>query len=235
LVRTITADEIDFSPAASTAVVSDTLRFILPIPVMADGGAPLRQVEGEAAGQPFIGQDGRPIEGRGLAFFNPDDGCNDFARCDGRAAIIVGHMTEELGRRLDGEVRSLAADPGQLGLDDLRAILTFATERLGLTAHSASRDYVRDAMTPLDAAGVEAYGLHRRRGDQQCRAVYVAGAGRFLGPAATPQVFSDGAVIIALQGAVWLAQPASFEAHYKHPDGRSIRVAELAAQIPRGQ
>lgn len=235
MVRTITADEIDFSPTMSTAVVSDTLRFVVPVPAMADGGAPLRQVEGEAAGEPFIGKDGRPIEGPGLAFFNSDDGCNDFVRCDGRAVIIVGDMTEALGRRLDGKVRSLAADPGQLELADLRAVLAFATEGLGLIAHSSRRDYVRDAMTPLDAAGIEAYGLHRRRGDQPCRAVFVAGAGRFLGPAATPQVFSDGAVIIARQDSVWLCQPDRFETNYKHPDGRPIRVAELAAQFPKGR
>ena len=36
--RLITADQIDFGPKASTPVVSDTLRFVIPVPAFKGGG-----------------------------------------------------------------------------------------------------------------------------------------------------------------------------------------------------
>ncbi|HEX4097302.1 MAG TPA: hypothetical protein VHX64_11275, partial [Caulobacteraceae bacterium] len=70
------------------------------------------------------------------------------------------------------------------------------------------------------------------RADQVCRAVYVPGSGSFLGPAASPQLFLAGAVILKHGDSVRLVQPVSFEAGYRFMDGRPARVSELASQSP---
>ena len=233
--RTITADQIDFGEDVSTPVISNTLRYILPVPALPDGGEPLVQVEGESAGMPFLDRDGRTVEGRGLAFFNPDDGCNTFVRCDGRGVIILGVVDTDQAARLDAKIGSLATVPSELTLADLKEVLRYAEEDLGLIAHNSTREFVGSAMTPVAGEGSDTHGLHRRRADLICRAVYVGGSGHFLGPAATPQVFVDGAVILKVQGSVWLAQCASFEKAYRHPDGRPVSVSELAVQSPKGR
>src|SRR5580698_7178463 len=71
--------------------------------------------------------------------------------------------------------------------------------------------------------------LHQRKRDI-CRAVHIAGKGSFLGPAASPQRFADGVVIVKHGDSVRAVQPISFEANYQFLDGRPARMAELPTQ-----
>ena len=113
-------------------------------------------------------------------------------------------------------------------------MLHYADQDLGIPAqYNSTREFVAGAMLRVaPTTGVDAYGMHRRSRLDLCDAVYVPGAGAFLGPAATPQRFEDGAVIVRHAGAVHLAQVDAFEATYKHPDGRAVRVKDLASQSP---
>jgi hypothetical protein len=232
--RSLTADSIDFSPEASTPVISGAQKFVLPIAAFKDGGDALVYPDGDKAGQPITDQRGRPIAGRGLVFFNADDGAYQVVRGDGNGVVIIGSVTEAQAAKLVAKVRELAADPSELSLAEVRQVLRYASQDLGLIGmYNSSRAFVASEMTEVGpSTGIPAYGLHRRDERTICRAVYVAGSGEFQGPAATPQKFVDGAVILNQGGDVRLIQPRAFEASYKHADGRPVKVSELAVLKP---
>jgi hypothetical protein len=229
--RLITADQIDFGPRASTPVVSDTLRFVIPVPAFADGGEPLLPPEGSG---PFLDWEGNPITGRGVVFYNPDDRCYQAAQGNGKEVVIFGLITAPEAKKLATETRKMAADPNDLTLVQFKALLQFAAEDLGQIAiYNSTRVSVESAMTRVGPdTGIADYGLFHRSGQDLCDAVFVPGDGVFQGPAATPQQFEDGAVIIRQGDDVHLVQTTSFEATYKHPDGSAISVSELAVQSP---
>jgi hypothetical protein len=233
--RMITADQVDFAADRSTAVVSGAQKFIIPMPAVEDDdGAPLLYLDGERAGQPVLDQQDRPIRGKGLAFFNADDDCYQIARANGSDVIIVGAVTEEDAARIDAKVRTLAADPASLSIEDIARVLRFVTAELGLIAvYNTTRQFVSDNMIQMGTgSGTASYGLHRRDDRDVCRAVYIRGSGQFAGPAATPQQFHDGAVIVKQAGVVRLIQPDAFAATYRHADGRRLQISELAVQDP---
>jgi hypothetical protein len=227
----ITADQIDFGPDAATPVISDALKFVIPVPAFEGGGEPL--VPPDADG-PFLNWAGKPITGRGVVFFNPDDRSWQAARGDGQAVVILNMVTPRDGERLAARVAEFAADPNELTLGQFKAVLGFARDDLGLIAiYDSTRDAIARSMSKADPdLGIAAYGLFRRNRADLCEAVFVPGAGAFQGPAATPQQFDDGAVIVRHGSSVRLVQRAAFEATYKHVDGRPLRASELAVQSP---
>lgn len=227
--RLIRADQIDFSERASTAVVSDTLRFILPVPLLAGGGEPLLNPDGSA---PFIDRNGAQVHGRGLVFFDRDDRCWEVARGDGSDVIVFSPIDAAKADALSRRIADLAPTPERLTVGQLKEVIAFAYDQLGLrSAHHSSCAWVAEAMTPI-AADAFGAGVYQRKASQTCRAVYLAGTGSFAGPGATPQRFEDGAVIVSGAGSIHLVQPVSFETTYRLADGRPARVAELATQAP---
>ena len=86
-------------------------------------GEPLHPPPGEEAGGSFKDHHGRPIEGRGIAFFNPADDCWQVARGDGAAVIIIAPVTEDQGDALMAKVRRLSRDPERLTLEQLKAMI----------------------------------------------------------------------------------------------------------------
>lgn len=233
LTRLIRHDQIDFGPDKSTPVISDTLRFVIPVPAFAGGGEPLTPPD---AGEPFRDWSGKPITGRGVVFFNPDDQCFQAAHGDGSEVVIFGLITTAQAKRLQAEVAKSATDPHDLTLPQFKAVLEFAAKQLGQIAiYNSTRAAVASAMIPAPPdTGIDGYGLYRRSRQDLCDAVYVPGDGVFQGPAATPQQFTGGAVIVRQGQDIHLVQTASFQATYKHPDGSPISVGELAAQSPEG-
>jgi hypothetical protein len=227
--RILTVEQIDFGDSASSAVVSDAHRYVLPVPVLAGGGEPLVRPDGA----PLIDREGRAIVGRGIVLFDHDDNAWEVAPGDGSAVILFGPVTEAAADAFSRRIGELASDPRDLTLSDLKALIAFACGELAIRAsYTTSWRYVDATMVPEAGVSAGGHGLYRRRADQVCRAVYVPGAGAFRGPAASPQLFADGAVIIQHADSVRLAQPASFEAFYRFLDGRPARVSELASQSP---
>jgi hypothetical protein len=230
--RLITADQIDFGPKASTPVVSDTLRFVIPVPVFEGGGEPLVPPDGAEA---FTDWEGKPISGRGVVFYNPDDRCYQAARGDGSEVVIFGMINRREANLLAAETAKSASNPNRLTLPQFKALLDFAARDLGQIAiYNAARASVESTMVRAGAdTGISDYGLYRRSREDVCEAVFIPGDGVFEGPAATPQTFTDGAVIVRQGDDIHLVQTTSFEATYKHPDGSPIHVAELAVQSPK--
>jgi hypothetical protein len=233
-VRMITPDQIDFGPEASTAVVSGTQRFVIPVPAFKDGGEPLVFPDGEKAGQPITDWRGRPVGGRGLVFFNADDRAYQVVRGDGNGVVVIGLVTQKQAEKLVAKVHEFASDPNELALGQLKEVLRYAREDLGLLGiYDSNREFVATKMSKVAPdTGISAFGLHKRDERDICRAVYVPGSGEFQGPAASPQKFANGAVILQQGSDVRLIQPSAFEASYTHADGRAVKVSELAVQTP---
>jgi len=232
--RTITAADLDFSDEASSLVYSDTLRFILPVPKLKGGGEPLAPPPGEKATGAFLDHRGRPIKGRGVVFYNPDDECWQAAPGDGSAVIVFSPVDEAKGAELAAKALSFSPDPEALTLEQIKAIVAFAGE-LGIgAAYDSTRAFVAQRMRPFDRKAPRGFGLHWRKAHDKCRAIFIPGAGQFHGPAATPQTFRNGAVIIKQGKSMRLAQARSFAATYRFTDGRPAVVSELKQQDPPG-
>jgi len=233
-VRMIAADQIDFGSGASTAVVSGTQRFVLPVPAFKDGGEALVFPDGEKMGQPITDWQGRPVGGRGLVFLNSVDRTYQAVRGDGQGVVIIGFVSKNQAERVIAKVLEFVSHPDELTLDQFKEVLRHAREELGLCdMYDSNREFVATKMSKVAPdTGVSAFGLHKRDERDVCRAVYVPGSGEFRGPAATPQKFAQGAIILQQGSNVRLIQPTAFEASYTHVDGRPVSVSEVAVQVP---
>lgn len=228
----ITAEQIDFGADKSTPVISGAQKFVIPVPAFKDGGEQLVYPEGEKAGQPIADWQDKPIGDKGLVFFNGKDRAYQAVKGDGNGVVIINLVTEEQAAKLTAKINEFNSDPTQLSLGEIKEVLKYAREDLGLVdMYNSDKGFIAGKMSSVGAGtGVQAYGLHKRDDRDICHAVFVPGSGEFQGPAATPQQFSDGAVILQQGKDVRLIQPDAFEASYKHADGRSITVSELAVQ-----
>jgi hypothetical protein len=233
-VRLITPDQIDFGSGASTAVVSGTQRFILPVPAFKDGGEPLVFPDGERAGQPVMDWQGKPVGGSGLVFLNAVDRTYQAVRGDGQGVVIIGFVSRHEAERIVAKVLEFVSHPDELTLDQFKEVLRHAREDLGLCdMYDSNREFVATKMSKVAPdTGVSAFGLHKRDERDVCRAVYVPGNGEFRGPAATPQKFAQGAIILKQGSNVRLIQPSAFEASYTYADGRPLSISEVAVQSP---
>jgi hypothetical protein len=96
--------------------------------------------------------------------------------------------------------------------------------------YNSTRSFIKLKMTPVVAsetprAGgqpIEAYGLMKRDDRDVCQAVYIPGRFVFEGPAATPQVFEDGGVIVKQGAEMRGVQPEIFIRTYQLADGKPI-------------
>jgi hypothetical protein len=232
LTRVLRPEDFDFNENASAAVLSDSPRFVIPAPDFADGGEPLARPDGK----PLVDRQGRTIEGRGIAFIDPDDRAWEVAHGDGTAAILISPMNEPVAAAIAAEIARLVPSADALTVEQVRELLAFARRQPGVRAtYATTRAYVAEAMVPGPEAAAAGYGLYHRRSDQICRAVFVPGRGEFLGPAASPQLFDDGAVVLKHGDSVRLIQSASFELGYRFLDGRMAHAVELPVQDPPGR
>jgi len=223
-------------------VISSAQKFIIPVPAFVQGGEPLVYPQGyEKAGQPILDYTGKPVGDRGLVFFNGKDKSWQAVKGDGEGVIIINEVTQEQARKLYQKIRDLRPDPNHLTLDELKQVLSFAQQQLGLIdMYNSSRSFVQEKMTPVIAGevpkvngnAVKAYGFVKRDDRDVNQAIYIPGAFFFDGPAASPQEFRDGGVIVEQGGKMRGVQTDIFVRTYKLSDGRSISsvTVDLTAQ-----
>jgi hypothetical protein len=178
---------------------------------------------------------------RGLVFFNGKDKSWQAVKGDGEGVIIINEVTREQAKKLYQKVQELKPDPNNLTLDELKQVLSFAQQQLGLIdMYNSSRAFVQEKMTPVIAGEVpkvngnevKAYGFVKRDDRDVNQAIYIPGEFVFEGPAASPQEFKDGGVIVEQGGKMRGVQPDIFVRTYKLSDGRSISsvTADLKTQ-----
>ena len=245
----VTKNQFDFDKG--TEVVSGAQKFIVPVPTFSEtgGGEDLVYPKGATdkegkslAGQPITDWQGKPIGGpgeKGVVFFNHKDQSYQAVKADGNGVVILNQVTDEQGAKLQEKI---GKDPGKLSLQEFKGALEYAHSDLGVgDMYNSDRDFIKNKMNAMETSdtGVAQYGLHRRDDRDVCHAVYVEGVGEFQGPAATPQKFENGAVLIrqpdskAEDGFAYrLIQPDAFQETYKNKDGSAIELKKLSTQKP---
>jgi hypothetical protein len=239
-VRRVTPGELHLDRDSGTPVISSAQKFIIPVPAFRDGGEPLVYPKGDQkAGQPILDYEGKAIGRKGLVFFNAKDRSRQAVAGDGRGVIIVNEVTPEQASRLDEKIRSLQPDPGLLTLAQLKEVLDFARDQLGLgDVYNSDREFIAAKMTAVAAIEppringrmIEPYGLMKRDDRDLCYAVHIPGKFVFEGPAASPQVFDNGGVIVRQGDAFRGVQPDIFLRTYRMEDGRTIASPTELAQ-----
>ncbi len=244
--RHLTHSQFNFD--AGTEVVSSAQKFIIPVPQFE--GEDLVYPQGakgangeDLSGKPMVDWEGNPIGGpgeKGLVFFNHKDQSWQAVKADGKGVVILNQVTQAQGERLS---QRIGGDPSSLTLGEFKEVLEFAHGDLGIgDMYNSDRDFIRDKMDPMECcqSGVPEYGLHRRDDRDLCHAVLVLGSGTFQGPAASPQRFDDGAVLVRqpdrkAEGGYGyqLVQPDIFLETYKHKDGRGLTLGQIAQQDPQ--
>jgi hypothetical protein len=230
--RKITPAELPSDPSSSTAVISSAQKFIIPISALGATGEPLvYPKEHERAGQPILDFEGKPIGEKGLVFFNAEDQSIQAVAGDGQGVIIINEVTEEQAEKLYQKIKEFHPDPNKLTLSQMKQMLDFARTELKLGGmYNSTRSFVRSNMIPAVAGQVPHaegkeiadYGLKKRDDRDVCHAVYIPGKFVFEGPAASPQVFENGGVIVEQGGKFRGVQPEAFVRTYRLLDGRPI-------------
>lgn len=101
---------------------------------------------------------------------------------DGQGVIIFGGATPQQWEMFHGRVLGIlrGQDFSTLTLDMIEQLLITANlDGMG-DRYNSDRAYVDSMLVPVRSGG-DHYGLYRRRGDQECRALYVEGSGTFTG------------------------------------------------------
>lgn len=240
-IRKIAPADLKVGSGYSTSVISNAQKFIIPVPVLVQGGEPLVYPQSyEKAGQPILDYTGKPVGDRGLVFFNGKDRSWQAVKGDGEGVIIINEVTQDQAKKLYQKVQALKPNPNNLTLDELKQVLSFAQEQLGLVdMYNSSRSFVLGKMTPVisgeipkvNGNEIKAYGFVKRDDRDVNQAIYIPGEFVFEGPAASPQEFKDGGVIVEQGGKMRGVQPDIFVRTYKLSDGRSI--ASVAADLAR--
>jgi hypothetical protein len=202
------------------------------VPALGQGGEPLVYPVGDQkAGQPIVGYSGIPVGDRGLVFFNGKDQSWQAVEGDGEGVIIINEVTLEQAKTLYQRIATLKLDPNTLTLSELKSILVFAQKQLGLVdMYNSSRAFVQAHMIPaiagvvpmVNGKAIEAYGFKRRDDRDVNQAIYIPGDFVFAGPAASPQIFTNGGVIVEQGGEMRGVQPDIFVRTYRLSDGRQI-------------
>lgn len=230
--KIVKAEDLQFGPGLSTPVISQAQKFILPVPALGSAGEKLvYPTNHEHAGEPITDWQGNPVGDTGVVFFNSKDKAWQAAPGDGNAVIIINEVTEEQATKIREKIREFRQDPNDLSLGEIKQVLTFVRDQLGIgDMYNSTKQFVVEHMTPAlrneeasaQSKTPEVYGLMKRDDKDICQAVYVPGTFVFQGPAATPQVFKDGGVLIQQGDSIRGVQPDVFQRTYQHADGRAF-------------
>lgn len=231
-VRKVAPADLRFDQESSTVVISSAQKFIIPVPAFKQKGDPLVYPRGhERADQPILDYQGKPVGDRGLVFFNGKDRSWQAVQGDGQGVIIINEVNEERASKLYQKVREFQEDPNNLTVNQFKEVLDYAQNQLELKdMYNSTRSFIKSKMTPVVASDmprvggkeVEAFGLMKRDDRDVCQAVFVPGRFVFAGPAATPQLFENGGVLVKQGEDVRGVQPEIFVRTYKFRDGKPI-------------
>jgi len=231
-IRRIAPAGLKVGSGYSTPVISNAQKFIIPIPAFGQAGELLVYPKSyEQGGKPILDYTGQPVDDRGLVFFNGKDKSWQAVLGDGEGVIIINEVTQEQAAKLYQKIQELKPEPKNLTLDELKQVLAFARQQLGLVdMYNSTRSFVQEKMTPviahevrlINGKEIEAYGFIKRDDRDVNQAIYIPGEFLFEGPAASPQEFKNGGVIVEQGGKMRGVQPDIFLRTYQLSDGRPI-------------
>ena len=215
----LTLASLSFVSAA--AVISGAQKFVIPVP--STGAEPLVHPDGDNAGQPIVDYKGTPIGDVGVVFFNGKDNCTQAAKSDG-GVVLLNQVTAAQAALLAEKI----GDISTLTVPKLKEVLAYARTELGLVdQYNSDTGFIASKMTPVTTALGEAYGHFKRDDRDICQAIRVEGEGEYEGPAATPQLFTNGAVLVQQGKDVRLVQPDIFVETYRKADGTQLTLDDV--------
>lgn len=224
-----------------TPVTSSAQKFIIPVPNFQDG-EPLiypkdypedadPAIAGKSvpnAGKPITDWEGKSIGSSGIIFFNYKDKCYQAVQGDGTGVIIVNLVTKIQAKKLCDKINEFGSNPDKLSYKQINDVLQYAKKKLGLDdVYNSNIKFVGSKMSKVtEDTPYPNYGLHKRDDRDICYSTYISGSSSFQGPAATPQEFSNGAVILKQGDDVRLIQTEEFKQSYTHLNGNKIQTVE---------
>ena len=154
---------------------------------------------------------------------------------DGTGVIIINEVTEAQAAILTAKVETLGGTPEALNLTQIKEVLKNAAD-IGLTdMYNSERSFIQSKMTPVGHLGHDGFGLHKRDDRDICLAVRLDGHGEFIGPAASPQQFEKGAVIVQQGDKFRLVQSDIFERTYRAADNSPLNTKALPLATVNGK
>ena len=234
--RKVHADQLNITPETGTPVISSAQKFVIPIGKLPSGGEELKYPGGDVrAGDPICDYKGEPIGERGVVFFNYKDMAFQAVPGDGTGVIILNEVTKQQAQALEAKISSLATTPSRMTLEQIKEVLGFARDELGLKdAYNSSVDFINSKMTPVSSdrkSGKSPYG-HMKRDDRDiCYAVFVPGQFAFDGPSLTPQIFESGGVIVKQGDSLRGVQPEIFDRTYTLSNGAPLGSTRDLARV----
>lgn len=230
--RTIKAADLKTGQGYSTPVISNAQKFIIPVPAFGPKGEPLiYPPKHPKAGQPILNRKGNPIGDRGIVFFNDKDQSWQAAVGDGQSVLIINEVTQQQAEKLHQKINELQPSPDKLNVIQLKQVLAYAQQELALKdVYNSTRSFIRQKMTLVGTTrsiqhdANDVYGFKKRDDRDVNQAIYIPGAFLFEGPAASPQKFTNGGVIIEQGGKMRGVQPDIFVRTYTLADGSRIRA-----------
>ena len=248
MTRVFKADDLNLTDGAQ--VISSAQKFIIPVPALDDGGDPLVYPDGEKAGQAITNYKGEPIGATGVVFFNATDKSWQAVPGDGNGVIIINKVSEDQARSLYAHIEntlgltgakdgisgtynnaSIAGALKAMTLAQIKDTLAHA-HSIGLSdMYNSDKGFIQSKMSAISAVPggdhAESFGFHKRDDRDICKAVYIPGSGEFEGPAATPQKFENGAVIVQQGNNTRLIQANVFVETYRKADGTPVALTDL--------
>ena len=236
----LSVTDLSFGPEDSVAVVSQACKFVIPVPVLGQQAEPLVYPSGHPQqGQAIVDYKGRQIGDYGIVFFNEKDQSWQAALADGTGVIIVNEVLPTQAAALDHKIGGMVNALSQLTLSQLKEILIYACSEMGLCdVYNSTRAYVSKKLIalPIPDRGKtfedDCYGFKKRDAEDVYRAIYIPGAFKVEGTAATEQIFENGGVMIEQDGDIRGVQPEIFVRTYCLADGQPIQSPiQLMAQL----
>jgi hypothetical protein len=224
-----------FAPVAELAIpVRLAARsFIIPIPQGIGSDIVYPEDVGDRPeqkkGQPILNKRGEP-KGTGIVFKNLTDGAIQAARDDGREMIIVNALSSEQAGKLSAEFDRLIPDPVAATERQIRKILDFARDKLGVKDfYNGDRAKIANFEPEARHKTEPDCGIFIRRNPEERFAILGIGTRAFKGPASSPQTFTGSVVAVMNASHRWLVQTEEFERTYTHPNGCYVQRGELPA------
>ena len=198
---TITKDNVA-NIEEGTPVISSANKFVLTIP----------KTQGEHLVNPSTGKaitdwEGKPVGESGIVFYNAKDNAIQAAPTNGNAVIIINKVNEEQSNKLKEKVLSLAFDWSKLTLQNIKEVLEYAQNELGLKdMYNSDNGFISKKMSSVSSqmrdANGNLWGRLKRDDRDVCNAVLIK----------SPLTFDD----------VRLAQLDVFLRTYKNTDGSAL-------------
>lgn len=230
--------DLNFQNALS--VIPATQSFILPVPVLKDGGDAFVFPKGDKRkGQPLTGENGENITGRGIVFLNSKDKSWQAVKGDGTGVIVVNGVSLEQAKALQKKAMQLSSgQPESMDKDKIKLFLKY-THALGLKdVVQADKDFVSSQMRMVEVwdTGIDNFGFYSYNQDKSVQAIRFSGMVTFTDSTLSKQSFESGCVVVKDSKEEYsVIKPDVFLKTYTKPNGSPVTLFDVPMKLTTTQ